>query len=46
MREIVRSDEHAATFVSLGVKPEFFGTHSLGREQSHLQHVVSLSLHR
>ncbi|KAL3769767.1 hypothetical protein ACHAWO_011295 [Cyclotella atomus] len=29
MREIVRSDEHAATFVSLGIKPEFFGTHSL-----------------
>jgi hypothetical protein len=29
MHEIVHSDEHAATFVSLGVKPEFFGTHSL-----------------
>jgi hypothetical protein len=29
MRDIVRSDEHADTFVRLGLKPEYFGTHSI-----------------
>lgn len=29
MRDIVRSDEHCETFVNLGLKPEFFGSHSL-----------------
>ena len=29
MRDIVRSEEHCDTFVSLGLKPEYFGTHSI-----------------
>lgn len=29
MRDIVRSDEHRDTFISLGLKPEYFGTHSI-----------------
>ena len=29
MREIVRSDEHCAKFISLGLNPEHFGTHSI-----------------
>ena len=31
MCDIVRSDEHRDTFVSLGLKPEYFGTHSISK---------------
>lgn len=29
VQEIVRSDEHSAKFISLGLNPEHFGTHSI-----------------
>ncbi|KAL3771963.1 hypothetical protein ACHAWO_007240 [Cyclotella atomus] len=32
MRDIFRSEEHCDTFISLGLKPEYFGTHLIRKE--------------